>query len=188
MANDRLELLIGRLLDGELSRDERRDLESELERDPEARELLEQMQSLHECSREIVAREVVDGGSGPGELFERAWCRSVRPARGSIFRVEGCLRFATGLAAGFLLGLAVHFALIERSPTLRDLPIDPPVAQGFPADNGRDPDPTVSGPEGAEQVIRQVDWYGFTDDRGNHWLIEGLREDIARPAAYYTGL
>jgi hypothetical protein len=46
--------------------------------------------------------------------------------------------------------------------------------------------PDISGlvmdPDG--NIFRNVDWYSFTDKQGNQWLIEGLREDVVRPAAY----
>ena len=32
------------------------------------------------------------------------------------------------------------------------------------------------------------DWYNFTDKQGNKWLVEGLREDIVKPAVYHDGL
>jgi hypothetical protein len=39
-----------------------------------------------------------------------------------------------------------------------------------------------------ENVIRNVDWYSFTDESGDQWLVEGLRESIVRPAVYEEGL
>jgi hypothetical protein len=40
----------------------------------------------------------------------------------------------------------------------------------------------------ANNVFRNVDWYNFTDKEGNQWLIEGLRENIVRPASYSEDL
>jgi anti-sigma factor RsiW len=61
----KLEILIGRFLDGEISPAEQKVLENELEHNAQARELLEQMQLLTECSREVMASEVVGRGKGP---------------------------------------------------------------------------------------------------------------------------
>ena len=35
---------------------------------------------------------------------------------------------------------------------------------------------------------RNVDWYRFTDEQGNQWMVEGLRENIVKPAVYQQGL
>ena len=43
-------------------------------------------------------------------------------------------------------------------------------------------------PEDPWRVMRKVDWYSFTDETGSQWLIEGVREGVARPAAYYDDL
>ncbi len=40
----------------------------------------------------------------------------------------------------------------------------------------------------AGDVVLNVDWYNFTDKQGNKWLVEGLRENMVKPAAYYEGL
>ena len=110
-ADDRLEILIGKLLDGEISPAEQRILDRELEQDGRARELLEQLRSLHECGSEVVGQELA-GGAGPEAVFERAWRQSRGSAWQRILRIDGLPRFAVGLAAGFLLGLILHFALV----------------------------------------------------------------------------
>jgi hypothetical protein len=43
-------------------------------------------------------------------------------------------------------------------------------------------------PRTPDQVTREVEWYGFTDPAGNHWLIEGYREGVVKPASYHGGL
>ena len=74
--HDKLEILIGRLLDGELSPQERSRLEGEIQRDPQAKSLYEQMRVLHECSCGVVTHEVLGRGADPAAIFERAWQQS----------------------------------------------------------------------------------------------------------------
>jgi hypothetical protein len=75
---DKVEIAIGKLLDGELSPPERSLLETELQRDPHARELYEQMRVLHECSCGVVTHEVLGRGADPADIFERAWQQNKR--------------------------------------------------------------------------------------------------------------
>ena len=197
IADDKLEILMGKLLDGAITPAEQRLLESELEHNPQARELLEQLRTLHECSREAVARAVFRQGADPQEIFNRAWQqhrkswwrRTVRAdghllwgsrTRHIVFR-EG--RFAVGLAAGFLLGFLLHFVLVGQSKPPAEMTMRPPVAKNLSV--GIRP---ATEPEATGQVMRNVDWYGFTDRTGNQWLVEGVREGMVRPAAYYGDL
>ncbi len=187
--DDRLEILIGKLLDGEISPSERRILDCQLEKDGRARELLEQMRVLHECGREIVERRVQQGGAAPGEVFERAWRQSRGSGRLRIIRLGGWSRFAVGVAAGLLFGLALHWVpggglqppmdLAGRELVARDTPVQ---AEGL-RESWRGLQPRTP-----DQVTREVEWYGFTDPAGNHWLIEGYREGVVKPASYHGGL
>lgn len=189
MAEDRLEILIGKLLDGELSPAERRILDRELEQDGRARELLEQLRLLHECGREAVAQELSEGAAGPDEIFERAWRQSRSPVRHRIARIDGRLRFAVGLAAGFILGLAVQLVLMGGGQPSMSIPMESPVARGLSTNAGeRDGTWPALERSGPPQITREVEWYSFTDQAGNHWLIEGLREGRTKPAVYYGDL
>jgi anti-sigma factor RsiW len=181
--DERLEILIGRFIDGEISPAERRALEDELSRNCRARVLLEQLQALRDGSRAMVASQIVGQGGESEEVFERAWRRHKKTAWRRLveIRASGHLRFAVGLAAGFLLGLTLHFVLVwtgvgpdepvGRPPVVRDVAPEPEATLAATRDSLR-------------PVIRNVDWYGFTDDAGNQWLVEGVREGMIRPAAY----
>jgi hypothetical protein len=186
--DDRLEILIGKLLDGEISPAEQRILDRELEQDGQAGELLEQLRVLHECGREIVAQEVRQGGADPQDVFERAWRQGKGSAWRRIIRLGGLPRFAVGLAAGFLLGLMLHFVLVGGS----EPPIGtggPRLVEGTPAETrGWNEGRPMPGRRIPNQITREVEWYGFTDQAGNQWLIEGYREGVARPASYHGGL
>ena len=111
MTKEVLEILIGKYLDGEIVPSEQRILEAELERDAQAKELLRQLQDLHQGSREAVASEILDRGKAAEEIFEQAWQQqSKRPLR-PMTKTGGYMRFAAGLVAGLVVGLSLHFVL-----------------------------------------------------------------------------
>jgi anti-sigma factor RsiW len=198
IADDRLEILMGKLLDGEISPAEQRLLESELEHNAEARELLEQWRTLHECSREVVAGEVLRPGADPEAVFRRAWQQHKKPFWRRVAGADGHLhggpralwaalggpRFAVGLAAGLILGLGLHFVLVwgAKTPAAETLR---PVARnlGVGTEEG-DRTRLAAGSRGAGEITRNVDWYGFTDEAGNQWLVQGVREGKVKPVAY----
>lgn len=189
MKRQTLEILIGKYLDSEITPAEQCLLETELRNNPQAKELLEQFQDLHERTREVIAAECLEQGKTPDEIFERAWRRRTKTPLRRIVEARGLLRFAAGLAAGFVLGLALHFALIASSSP------QPPVIAPVPT--ARDTDDSANvypqtvplpPPDDPRNVIRNVDWYGFTDKNGVRWLIEGYRENKVRPAVYDEGL
>ena len=189
MTQEMLEIMIGKHLDGEITPSEQRLLEAELDTDPQARELLAQLQQLHERCGEAVASELLGRGRTPEEIFERAWQgRSKNPHR-SMAKMRDHVRFTAGLAAGLVMGLALHFVLpVVSTPggdpagpnmvavdTESQISAERPVTPRFAAESTGD-------------AILNVDWYNFTDSQGNKWLVEGFREDIIKPAVYYEGL
>ena len=185
MTPEMLEILIGKYLDSEITPSEQRLLEAGLKRDPQVKELLKQLQDLHECNTEAVASELTGTGRTPEDVFERAWLQqSKRPFRFFVERIR-TFRFAAGMAAGLVMGLLLSFML----PTIAPRQVDP-ASQNLVAQDSSD----QSEPEEADfptlmtdqdgNVFRNVDWYNFTDKEGNQWLIEGLRENIVRPASY----
>ena len=125
--NDTLEILIGRLVDGEISPSERRILERELETNSQARELLVQLRDLRQQSCRVVAAEV-SGGASADAIFERAWQQNAKSSYRRVFRIDGRLRFAIGLAAGLVLGLALHFVAVWGSKTQVQTPGQPQLA------------------------------------------------------------
>lgn len=177
MNQEMFEILIGKYLDGEITLSEQRIFEMELERNPDCQELLRGFQDLHRSSCELVTTELLGRGETAEEIFRRAQhVRSKHPMR-RIFRMGGWLRFAAGVAAGLAIGLALHFlpsnAVIPN--TDNQISSDTPIIQPLQIRT-------------ADNPVRQIDWYSFTDDQGNQWLIEGLSENIVRPAVYNGGL
>ncbi len=212
---DKLEILIGKHLDGELSSQECGLLETELQRDRHAKELFEQMRLLHECSCGVVTHEVLGRGADPAEVFERAWQQNKRSfwrriARGGLQRqgwrwgahADSHLRFAVGVAAGLLLGLAVHFVPLSHSRAPSTNPSQPLVGVDVPSGRGGQlemgpqmpnngfgaPVVSVRSPANPRQVTRQRNWYIYTDRDGNQWLIEGIQEGMAKPTVNRNAL
>jgi hypothetical protein len=199
IADDRLEILMGKLLDGEIAPAEQRLLESELEHNGEARELLEQLRALHACGREVVASEVFGQGADPEAVFSRAWRQHKRSFGRRVARTDGPLhggprtlfamlgepRFVVGLAAGLILGLGLHFVLVWGAKTPAAETMGPVARDVGVGTDAWDQTRLAGGPDEAGQITRNVDWYGFTDDAGDRWLVQGVREGAVRPAAYY---
>jgi hypothetical protein len=186
MTQETLETLIGKYLDGEITPSEQQILQKELDSDSHAKELLDQLQALHERSCEAVASEIVARGNESEAIFEQAWQRQAANPLHRVLKMDGRLRFAVGLAAGLAIGLMLHFVLpFVSTPQSSPAPTNM-LAQN--TDNQMDaeqvtfPEPLM---DPAENTLRNVDWYSFTDNQGNQWLIEGLRENNVRPAAYY---
>ena len=189
MTQETLEILIGKYLDGEITPSEKQILQTELDSDPHAKELLEQLQALNERSCEVVTTQIIGRGKEAEEIFEQAWQRQAANPLRRILKMDGRLRFAAGLAAGLVIGLLMHFIMpfssTPKSPEvlaniLAQSTDNQPISEQFnypqaPMDSTGDSQ-------------RNVDWYSFTDKQGNQWLIEGLREDTVMPAAYYGGL
>lgn len=190
MKQEILEILIGKYLDGEITPSEQQILQKQLDSDPRASELLEQLRALHEQSGGAVASEIIGAGKEAEEIFERAWRRQAANPLHRILKMDGRLRFAAGLAAGLAMGFILHFVLpLASTPQKPDIPAANVLARNTDErmDAGQSAYPqdlTIP----AESTLRNVDWYGFTDKQGNEWLIEGLRENIVTPAVYYEDL
>lgn len=184
MTQEMLEILIGKRLDGEITPTEQRMLEAELDKDAQTKELLRQLEDLHKRSSETIASEIVGRGKTPEEVFKQAWRWSKRPSPVK-FKMGGWVRFAAGLAAGLVMGLGLHFVLPAFSTPsgdpaapnaiVRSADAEGQALQGFSIDPAGD-------------AVVNVDWYSFTDKQGNQWLVEGLRENVIRPAVYEPSL
>jgi anti-sigma factor RsiW len=189
MTQEMLEIMMGRHLDGEITPSEQRLLEAELDRNPQARELLGQLREMHERCGEAVASELLGRGRTPEEILKRAWQRQSKQPLRSSMKIRGRMRFAAGLAAGLVMGLALHFVLPIVSTPGSDSAAPSIMAQdtGSVANAEQQVFERLAA-DPAGQMILNVDWYNFTDQHGSKWLVEGLRENTVRPAAYYGDL
>ncbi len=186
MTEEMLDILIGKFLDSEITPDERRQLNEELDRNIASRRLFEAFHRIHVQSRAVAAGAGLSDVN-TDDIFERAWRKSRRsPVRRLLTEWR---RFAAGVAAGIMFGVGA-FALV-----LRGTPDAGPEA-GLVANADRQDTPAIRDSV-AEldtlnplpgDVFRQVDLYDFTDESGGRWLLEGLREKRIRPAVYYQDL
>jgi len=185
MTQEMLEILIGKYLDGEITPSEQKILQTELDKNPQAKELLQQLQDLHERSCEAVASEIIGRGKETEEIFEHMWQRRERHALRPIIKTGGYMRFAAGLAAGLIIGLMLHFVPpLVSTPQSESVPSNLVVqntSEGIGTEELTLPQLQM---DPADNSLRNVDWYSFTDNQGNQWLIEGLRENTVRPAVY----
>ena len=189
MDQQKLEILIGKYLDSEITPAEQRLLEVELRNNPQVKERLEQLQDLHERTREVLAGEFLEQGNTPDEIFERAWQQATKHPLRLRPKAGGYVQFAAGLAAGLVLGLALDFFLTLDSSRRRGNIEPKPIAQA--TDNYVDvySQPLLVGaPNDTENMIRNVEWYGFTDKNGIRWLVQGVRENKIRAAVHEEGL
>jgi hypothetical protein len=178
-----LEILIGKYLDGEITPAELDLLNAALEEDSQAKELLEQLQQLNQNSRQVVASEILESGKQADDIFEQAWQQAKHSTHRSI-KAGGFLRFTAGIAAGLIIGLTLHFTILaDSTPQRSSMP-----PNSVKVVDIQNPSELILPSEKEDNVIRNVDWYSFTDESGDQWLIEGLRESIVRPAVYEQGL
>ena len=188
MTTEILEILIGTYIDGEITNAEQCVLEVELKSNPKAKELLEQLQNLHESTCPVISSEILEPGKTTEEIFEQAWQQANLTSKYTI-KPTVKLRFAAGVAVGLIIGLIFHFTSAVQSRQQSNNQQQEPIAKEI----NTQPNPEMASPQllpynNSENVIRNVDWYRFTDEDGDQWLIEGLNENIIKPAVYNEGL
>lgn len=175
---DTLEILISRRLDEEITPIEDQLLQETLAADPTAMTLFEQLSRLHQSARAELGKHLRRGPSP--QLTIQAALRRGRPSR-RLAVMQSCLfsQFTRGLAAGLVIAIALQMVLARpaadggNSLAFNEAPGDSQ-ATSLPVTRVRSNAP----------IRRNVDWYQFTDDQGNQWIVEGLRENRVRPAAY----
>jgi hypothetical protein len=183
--NETLELLMGKHLDGEISSAEARLLQTHLDGDAGACQLLDQLQDLHRSSQEAVTEAVLGQGRSAQDIIDAALqqSRGNRPLR--LLRRVVFSQFAAGLAAGLLIATAGLLAFSK--PVGQQQPskmAQQEAGTGLVRDAGMAPRLAES-PQPNNRIQRNVDWIVFTDKQGEHYLLEGLREDRRiRPAVY----
>ncbi|MBN1124957.1 MAG: hypothetical protein JXA82_08115 [Sedimentisphaerales bacterium] len=175
MSQELLEVLIGKFLDGEITPAEKKMLDEQLACDESAGRLFEQLQRLHQKMQQAADVQLSTGRSAE-EIFDRAWIQSKYSIGERAIRFLQRMRFVTGMAAGLLLGLGVHFVLerVQEEP----LSVDTiqTIADANPTEIMGQTDGLPAWETSSVQpVTRRVDWYNFTDSSGNEWVVEGYR-------------
>jgi anti-sigma factor RsiW len=186
LTEDKLEILIGKCLDGQATPIERHLVEKEMNQNPRAKELYEHWQTLNEWGRGLVVDKLTERGARPEEVFEQAWRRSGGVLRLRLARSQRHVRFAVGVAAGFLLGVLLHSTLVWTNGTTGGTDSPRNVAREsnvLPGGGQKVVNPSVI--DAALSESRNVNYYTFTDAAGNRYLVQGVEEGKVRPAAYY---
>jgi anti-sigma factor RsiW len=182
MANEMLDILMGKHLDGEITPEEQRLLDQFLADDEAAREEFESFRRLHEQTRSAV-EQALEGGRPMDEVFEAAWRKSspARRVQNRVFGREWALA-AAGLAAGLLIGFAIHGMIVAPGDSARPSPIaqNPLINEKL--------SPSGATPMETPGENRNVDWYTVTEPSGDQWLLEGYRRQQVVPAMYYGDL
>ena len=83
-----------------------------------------------------------------------------------VFRIDGRVRFAVGLAAGLILGLALHFVPIWGSKAPVQVPVDRQVAKAPSNVTDRPVSVMPVRQGGAHPTTGEVDWYVITSPTG----------------------
>jgi hypothetical protein len=184
---DKLELLIGKCLDGQATSIEQHLIEKEMNQNPKAKELFEKWQTLNTWGRELVVNDIVGQGARPEDIFEKAWQRSRGFSWVHLVRAERRYRFAVGMAAGLVLGVILHFTLVWTNGTTG---IESPSRRGLvagvqPGGDRQDVRMTSATSSLSPQAEnRKVDLYTFTDNAGNRYLVRRPQESKVRTASY----
>ena len=102
------EILIGKFIDSEITPAEKNLLDIELQRNPQARQLLGELQELHEVSRQALDREVSGNTQSAEVVFERAWRNSRLGKRHRSIHLSPMYRIMVSLAAGLVFGFGLY--------------------------------------------------------------------------------
>ncbi len=180
LTEDKLEILIGKCLDGQATPMERHLFEKEINQNPQARAMFEHWQTLNEWGRSLVVDKLVEQGACPEEVFEQAWRRSRGVLWFRLARSRRHMRFAVGVAAGFLLGVLLHFVWMNGTTNQTVSPRNVALETSIPTTGGAKvvrPEvlaaaaPEQGGPAGRSES-RNVNSYIITDADGNPYLIQ----------------
>lgn len=172
LTEDKLEILIGKCLDGQATPMERHLFEKEINQNPQARAMYERWQMLNEWGRGLVVDTLTEQGACPEDVFEQAWRRSRGVLWFRLARSKQHMRFAVGVAAGFLLGVLLHFVWMNGATNQTDSPrIVAKTPDVAPAGNQKVVNDSVIA---AAQTERQNTpyYYGFTDAAGRRYLYQ----------------
>ena len=186
MDNDRLEILMGKFVDGEIEPSEQRLLETQLAADPQSRRLFEEFKTLHALAQTDVT-PLAESGRSFEAVFASAWKKSLRGQHRIRKAPIGVIRFVSGMAAGLVLTVLVQVSMRPVAVVETAGPADS-IPQAATLTNGPDRILTRAAGNNSTPVIKDVDYYYYTDENGQRWLIEGFRENIKTQLASYQDL
>jgi len=109
MANEMLDILIGRHIDSEITPAEQRLLDEMLRSDEQAQRLVVELERLRDLSRQSLRGELDKITLTADAAFEQAWRQAQRPRQRLRRQLGPLLRIAAVLALGFMIGLASRY-------------------------------------------------------------------------------
>lgn len=185
------ELLIGKFLDSEITPAEKRLLDEELKQNPQARQLLQELQQLHQQAQQVFMRKIAEQGQ-PAEQIIRQALKKQPLSRQRRMLASPWLHLAVNVAAGFVLGFGVyHFFAHSNTPETIPAPQAPqsPVVQANPAlkEIHRVAEDLRARPLSPGKTGR-VDYYLYPDPSGSEWLIEAYPDTGVETASYHGDL
>jgi hypothetical protein len=174
--DDPRERLIHKCLDAENTPAEAKELADLLERDDEARVRYRELREVRQICADAVVSGILAPGRAPQDVIRAARQRAhVGTASPGWFQRALTSRFTSGLAAGLLLATLLLTWFDQRRTPPTDLvsrdTLSPNAVDPYPV---RPAGPTITVGTGGQQ---RLDLYEYTDEYGNHWLVEGMRED-----------
>jgi len=185
MDNDRLEILMGKFVDGEIEPSEQRLLESQLAADAQNRRLFEEFKTLHTLAQAQIA-PLADAGRPFETVFAAAWKKSRRGQHRLVKTPVGLGRFVAGMAAGLLLAALVQVSMQSFQPQETAAPAGSSVQLAArPSGPDRILTSTAENPSAS---VKNVDYYYYTDENGQRWMIEGFRETMKTQWVSYQDL
>ena len=193
MNEEMTELLIGKYLDSEITPAEQRLLDAELQKNPRAKRLLDQLQQMHELTEQVVGVELQDRGSSAEEIFHRAAEHMPLPHQHRRFKLTWWQQAAASVAAALLVGLSVYVAISQNETgPLEVMPNEnrQDLAQIPPGDNPDLINPNPQPRNFYNEPLRPAaygqwsDFYFFQGPDGAQWLIERPAQNQVRRAMY----
>jgi hypothetical protein len=190
MNTEMTELLIGKYLDSEITPAEQRLLDVELQHNPQARQLWAEMTELRRQTEQVLREEIVSHGADAATVLARAAAQCRSGARITRRPIAWWHLLAT--AASLTMIAAVYVLVTRQQQTIPVLPQENAVTAASNAINSaRLPGEMTQRAELASerpQHPRQMEWYNYTDEAGNQWLVEAYRDNEVTTAAYHGGL
>ena len=178
MDAEKLEILISKYIDSEITPDEQLMLELELKHNPESQELLHEMVEMHKFTSEAFEMQASENKS-----FEDVYSAAQEQIKPKNIKFSW-LRFSSGLAAGLFVGIFLQFGVNVNSTTPRNYALHgnnqqlqnaavsaSPIGGAVPVTTSNQNRP----------VIRNVDVYHYTDQNGKQYIITGYRDNMVKP-------
>lgn len=178
-----IEKLINLDLDNQLSVPQKQQLQEAMDNDPEIARTVQQLRQADAAIKQALSASTQESD----DSFETVWTQA-RDSRAvkSQTRWPQRLRFVTGLAAGLVIGLAVHWmnsdhgtpAVIAPQPSSEIANADLQPSTG----SNRLLEPYTDATN-QQPSIHNVDLYYFKDQQGRQWLVEGIRHEMIQQAS-----